>query len=149
QLRLSWFFPALKKDTLEALAAMSDGSIPLWLVVFAFAVTPAICEELAFRGFIMSGFRQRGRNGLAIVFSAILFGVMHMIPQQVFNASLLGLVLGLLAVKSGSIFPAMLFHFINNGLGILHGHLGKLRETCSVTRALTVQDEFDVHYPLW
>ncbi len=43
-----------------------------------------------------------------------------MIPQQVFNAALLGLVLGLLAIYSRSLFPAMIFHFLNNALATFH-----------------------------
>ncbi len=149
QLRLAWFFPSLPEHAKAALSTMADGSVSFWLILFAFAVTPAICEELAFRGPILSGFRHRGRDGLAILFSGLLFGVMHMIPQQVFNASLLGLVLGLLAVKSGSIFPAMVFHFMNNTLGVLHGHLPALRENSALVKQMTVQTETVVHYPWW
>jgi len=149
QMRLAWFFPALPEHAQAALSAMGDSNIPLPLVILAFAVAPAICEEIAFRGFILSGFRKRGRDGTAIIFSAILFGVMHMIPQQAFNAALLGLVIGLLAVRSGSIFPCMLFHFMNNSLGVLHGHLGQLREKNELAKQLTISSEMGIHYPLW
>ncbi len=149
QMRLDWFFPALPAHAKAALAAMGDSTIPLPLVILAFAVAPAICEELAFRGFILSGFRKGGKDGSAIVLSAILFGIMHMIPQQAFNAALLGLVIGLLAVRSGSIFPCMLFHLVNNSLGVLHGHLGQLREQYELARQLTISSEMGIHYPLW
>ncbi|MDF1744748.1 MAG: ABC transporter permease subunit [Gimesia sp.] len=118
---LTWFFPKLR--SFAALKSMSDPSQSIWLVLTAFALTPAICEELAFRGFILSGFGQRGRVWLAIVLSSLTFGVMHMIPQQVFNASLLGLVLGLMAVHSRSLLPGVVFHFIYNSLGVLHGRI--------------------------
>jgi sodium transport system permease protein len=42
-----------------------------------------------------------------------------MIPQQVFNATLLGLLLGLLALRSGSVFPGIAFHLLYNGLELL------------------------------
>ena len=61
------------------------------------AVAPGICEELAFRGFVLSGLTRSARPGVAIVLSAVAFGIIHIIPQQVFNATLLGLLLGLLA----------------------------------------------------
>ncbi|HBN75770.1 MAG TPA: CPBP family intramembrane metalloprotease domain-containing protein [Planctomycetaceae bacterium] len=147
--RLAWFFPSLPEHAKAALATMADGSVPWYWVVLTFAVTPAICEELAFRGFILAGFRKTGRHYLAIIFSGLLFGIMHMIPQQVFNAALLGMLLGLLVVKSGSIFPAMLFHFGNNALGVLHGNLESMRQTSALTKTLTVSDEFGVHYALW
>ncbi len=149
QMRLAWFFPALPEHARAALAAMGDSEIPLPLVLLAFAVAPAICEEIAFRGFILSGFRKNGRDTTAIFFSAILFGIMHMIPQQAFNAALLGLVIGLLAVRSGSIVPCMLFHFVNNSLGVLHGHLGQLREKYDLAKQLTISDGAEIHYPLW
>jgi len=120
---LSWFFPKLPSGTFAVLKSMSDPSQSIWLVLTAFALTPAICEELAFRGFILSGFGQRGRVWLAIILSSVTFGAMHMIPQQVFNATLLGLVLGMMAVHSRSLLPCVAFHFIYNGLSVLRGRI--------------------------
>ncbi|MAG94202.1 MAG: CPBP family intramembrane metalloprotease domain-containing protein [Planctomycetaceae bacterium] len=121
--KLQWFFPPLPAGAAEAMRMMGDGSEPLWLILLAFAVFPAICEEIAFRGFILSGFSNSGRVGLAIVLSSLTFGIMHMIPQQVFNATLLGLVLGLLAVRSRSLLPCVAFHFVHNSLGVLHSRV--------------------------
>ena len=104
-------------------AFMSDENISVWYLLLVFAVTPAICEEVAFRGFILSGFSRNKRTGLAIVFSSLAFGIIHMIPQQVFNATLLGLVLGLLTIRSNSLFPAVLFHFIYNSLQVLRSRV--------------------------
>ncbi|QDT99750.1 ABC-2 family transporter protein [Gimesia aquarii] len=115
---LDWFFPALPEGTVAVLKGMSDPTQPIWLVLMAFALAPAVCEELAFRGFILSGFGRRGRAWLAIILSSVTFGAMHMIPQQVFNATLLGLVLGLMAVHSRSLLPGVVFHFIYNGLSV-------------------------------
>ena len=44
---------------------------------------PAICEELAFRGFILSGFRRLGNKWRAIVYTAVLFGVTHLIRAAI------------------------------------------------------------------
>lgn len=123
--RLSWFFPPLPPHITDALSVMSSDNQPLWFVLLGFAVAPAVCEELAFRGFILSGFSRTGRVSLAIVMSSLAFGIMHMIPQQVFNASLLGLVLGLLAVRSGSLWPCILFHFTYNSLEVFRGRFGE------------------------
>ena len=49
-----------------------------------------------------------------------MFGFLHVLLslfQQLFNATLLGIVLGLLAVRSRSILPGIVFHFLNNALG--------------------------------
>lgn len=120
---LGWFFPKLPSGAMGALKNMSDPTQPIWLILMAFALAPAICEELAFRGFILSGFGRRGRAWLAIILSSVTFGAMHMIPQQVFNATLLGLVLGLVAVHSRSLLPGVIFHFIYNGLSVFRSRI--------------------------
>jgi sodium transport system permease protein len=121
--QLEWFFPPLPESIQRTLMLMSTDKVPLWLTLCGFAVAPAICEELAFRGFILSGFMRSRRAWLAIGLSSIAFGAMHMIPQQVFNAALLGLVLGLLAVRSNSLWPGVLFHFLFNGSHVAVGRL--------------------------
>lgn len=113
-------FPELPEAIGRVQALMTSDTQPLWVLIAAFAVTPAICEELAFRGFILSGLARGGRLGIAIVISSMMFGIMHLIPQQVFNASLVGLLIGLLAVHSHSLFPAILLHFSNNTLALLY-----------------------------
>jgi sodium transport system permease protein len=122
--RMQWFFPPLPPSVTEVLGAIGSQQLPWWLPFLAIAVAPAICEEIAFRGFLLSGFRHSGRARLAIVLSAATFGLMHMIPQQVLNAALLGLVLGAIAVRSRSILPGMLFHLVFNGLEVARSRWG-------------------------
>jgi sodium transport system permease protein len=90
-----------------------------------FALIPAVCEEVAFRGFILTGLEYGHKPRSAILLSALLFGFLHVLLslyQQLFNATLLGVVLGLLAVRSRSLLPGIVFHLINNGLAVLLGH---------------------------
>ncbi len=115
--KLDPFFPPVPTGAENMMSAM--GEVPLWLSFVTFAVAPAVCEELAFRGFILSGFQRSRHTWLPIVISAILFGVIHMIPKQQFNASLLGLALGLLAVRSQSLIPCVIFHMIFNGTQVV------------------------------
>src|SRR5690606_14302821 len=56
--------------------------LPLGLVLFVFAVTPAVCEEALFRGFVLGSF-HRLRPHWAIVGSAVLFGLMHVLTSNV------------------------------------------------------------------
>jgi sodium transport system permease protein len=118
---LQSFFPQLPDSAKAAFAAMSDDTLPLYVIIGVFALTPALCEEVAFRGFILSGFGSGGRTGVAIILSSVTFGLIHMVPQQVFNASLLGMVLGLIAVRSNSLWPGVAFHFCFNSLAVFHG----------------------------
>ncbi|HET6423490.1 MAG TPA: CPBP family intramembrane glutamic endopeptidase, partial [Planctomycetaceae bacterium] len=122
---VQWFFPPLPPNVAEAMAAMSSDHLPAWLVLLAFALAPAVCEELAFRGFILSGFRRTGRDRLAIILSGLAFGVMHLIPQQVLNAALLGMLLGWIAVRTRSLWPGIVFHFVYNGLEVSRTRYGR------------------------
>jgi sodium transport system permease protein len=119
-----WFFLPLPESMTKQLATMANPDRPLWMVLLVFAAAPALCEEIAFRGFILSGFSRSKRVWLAVGLSALTFGIMHMIPQQVFYASLLGLVIGLIAVRSNSLLPCILFHFVFNSLDVMRRRFG-------------------------
>jgi sodium transport system permease protein len=97
--------------------------IDVWSLLLLIAVVPAVCEELAFRGFILSGFRHLGHKRRAIIYSALLFGLTHGILQQSLIASLVGVVLGYIAVQSGSIIPCMVFHCCHNALVVANSRI--------------------------
>lgn len=124
---LQWFFPPAPPGVAELMQQLK--STNLGLVLFAMAVTPAICEEIAFRGFLLSGFGSRHRTSLAVFLSSFAFGLIHMIPQQVFNAFLLGLFIAAICLQTRSLFPGMVFHFVYNSLGVLHDRWGQLVST--------------------
>ncbi len=113
-------FPPIPEGAARVMGMLKSDQQPVWLLLVVFALTPAICEELAFRGFVLSGLARGGRLAISVVISSMMFGIIHMIPQQAFNAGLLGLVLALLAIYSRSIFPSMAFHFVNNSIATLH-----------------------------
>ncbi len=81
-----------------------------------FGLLPAVCEELAFRGFILTGLLRGLRPRDAVLLSSFLFAVFHMNVFQFLPSFFLGVVLGLLTVRSKSVFPAMIFHFLHNSL---------------------------------
>ncbi|MBI3839329.1 MAG: CPBP family intramembrane metalloprotease [Planctomycetia bacterium] len=91
----------------------------IWIMVLALGVMPAICEELAFRGFILSGLRHVGHKWTAIILSSVFFGAAHAIFQQSIIACLVGMVIGFLAIQSGSLLPGVLFHVVHNSMGLL------------------------------
>jgi sodium transport system permease protein len=90
----------------------------VWHILALMALAPAICEELAFRGFILSGLRHMGHKWGAIVISSLLFGVTHGILQQSISATLVGIVIGYVAVQTGSLLPGIVFHLVYNTLGV-------------------------------
>jgi sodium transport system permease protein len=115
--------PSAVRVTLGKLMAEMPGPGAALVVL---ALIPAVCEELAFRGFILSGLEDQRRTRSAILLSALMFGFLHVLLslfQQLFNATLLGIVLGLLAVRSRSILPGIVFHFLSNALAVGLGYL--------------------------
>ena len=100
----------------EAILGQAPGGFAL---IFVMALLPAFCEEFAFRGFVLSGLRHLGHKWQAIVISAVMFGVAHGMLQQSIVASVFGVVLGYLAVTTGSIWPCMVFHAVHNTMGIV------------------------------
>lgn len=88
-----------------------------WTLFGVLACLPAICEELAFRGYILSGLRKLGHPMRAILLSSLFFGMSHgLAVQQAISAAILGCVIGYIAVQTGSIFPGMAFHVAHNGI---------------------------------
>lgn len=83
------------------------------LVVLATAVTPAVIEEFALRGVVLGALKPFGK-GFAVIISAVLFGLLHGNLEQIPFAFLVGLYLGFITVKTGSIVPAVVLHFYNN-----------------------------------
>jgi len=112
---------------LQKTAALEDAksrfrAVPFWLIFVTSALVPAICEEFFFRGFVLSAFRSRLHTTRAVIYSALLFGVFHVVNGSVLSierfapTAILGLALGFLAVRSGALWPGILLHAIHNGL---------------------------------
>jgi sodium transport system permease protein len=95
--------------------------VPLWVKLFALAVAPAICEEFFFRGFLQNAIRQRTSAALSILCAGVLFGLFHVIVkdallfERLLPSTLMGIVLGIVYERSGSVFPGMLLHLLHNG----------------------------------
>lgn len=100
---------------MEKILLLDNAAMPLWVVLLLLGVTPAICEECLFRGLIMSGLRRMGKWP-AIGISALLFAVAHASIYRLLPTLVLGLLIGYIVWRTGSIFCGMLFHAVNNGL---------------------------------
>lgn len=70
-------------------------------------------EEFVCRGVILHGLRQYG-DKFALIASSIMFGLLHGNIKQCIPATLIGLVLGFISLRRGSIRPAIIIHMINN-----------------------------------
>jgi len=88
-------------------------------VILSVCVQPAIVEELAFRGVIWSTLQRSLNVREAILVSALMFMVIHLAVPSFPHLFLIGLALGYLRARSGSIYPCMLAHFMHNLLVVL------------------------------
>jgi hypothetical protein len=84
------------------------------LIVFVVAITPAICEEVFFRGFIQKSFELQMRPWLAIFITSAFFALYHFNPYGLLALGALGVYFGFSAYISNSIFIPIVLHFINN-----------------------------------
>ncbi|MCA9183648.1 MAG: CPBP family intramembrane metalloprotease [Planctomycetales bacterium] len=106
----------------EQVATFKDqlSRLPWWLVMFVFALTPALCEEGLFRGFVLSSL-HRYSAAWAIGLSAVLFGLMHVLTSNVLAverflpSTFMGLLLAWIALRTGSIWPGVALHALHNG----------------------------------
>jgi sodium transport system permease protein len=113
---------------MQNFAEMIQSAPRPWLPFVLIAVLPAICEELTFRGYILSGLRHLGSKWWAIGLSAVFFGIAHMMLQQSMAAAAIGLVLGYLAVQTGSLLPCIAFHLAYNSLTLATSKILELSE---------------------
>lgn len=91
-----------------------------WVALLALiAVSPAICEEALFRGFLLSSVRDRVSPAMAAAVTAIAFGLFHLSIYRLFGTTVLGLLMAALVLRSGSIWPAVWLHFLNNALAVV------------------------------
>jgi sodium transport system permease protein len=116
-------FPLPKEMIEESQRLLFSSKRHLLVDLFALALSPAVCEELLFRGVLLSLSRKVLRIPGTVLLNGLLFGLFHMNPYRFFPTMLLGFVLAVIVAFSGSIFPAMLFHFLNNAMAILVGRL--------------------------
>ena len=128
---------ALSENRMEVLKEVFDSmkielqQIPLSLKILCLALAPAVCEEFTFRGFLMSSFRKHSPVWLAILVTGVLFGLFHVFVrdalmfERLLPSSLMGVLLGFVCVKTGSVIPGMILHTIHNGLLISMAHFEK------------------------
>ncbi len=92
---------------------------------FAIAIVPALVEEFLFRGIIYRGYRQ-ARPIRGILYSAFLFGALHMNFNQFCYALFMGIAMGVLAEVTDSLIPSMFVHCLFNGQTVCLMYLLKL-----------------------
>jgi len=111
-----------------------------WLALFVIAVTPGICEEVMFRGTMQSAYGRLGEKK-ALILSSMLFGLFHFNLMNFLGPAFLGLILGIIMIKTKSLYATIIGHTLNNGIALSIGFaassmLERLEEVASGTPQL-------------
>jgi membrane protease YdiL (CAAX protease family) len=132
QLVLPDFLSGLQ-DWIEAREEVSQGLIlqflqqsePIDLVInlVMIAIIPAIGEELFFRGFLQRVFQSRYSAHVSIWLAAAIFSAIHLQFLGFVPRMLLGALFGYLVFWSGSVWPAIVAHAINNGTAVVISYM--------------------------
>ncbi len=98
----------------DAWSTMGVASAAVWVLYIGLA--PGICEEMLFRGLILRRMLRRWGPVLSITLSSILFAIAHVDPPAMALAFTLGIWLGYLAWRTGSILPSIATHIVVNSM---------------------------------
>ncbi len=88
-----------------------------WAMFTAVVMAP-VCEEIFFRGILQKNMVRKWGPVGGIAFASAIFGLIHGIPQQIVAGFCLGIVIGWVYWRTGSLVAAMVLHAINNALGV-------------------------------
>ncbi len=118
-----WVAPAPKEfiESFRKLLFPEDNPRSLATNLFLFALTPALCEEIFFRGVIMRGLLTKMSPAGAIGLSAAMFAIFHIDVYRLLPTGLLGVLLGFVAWRAGTFLASALVHFLNNGILVVLG----------------------------
>ncbi len=106
-------------ETFDVGRALLDAGWSRTLLVLVVSVLPPLCEELAFRAGLQSALLGRRPPWRAIALSALAFAAFHLDPVRFGGVLLLGLLYGWLAWRTGSAWPSMVAHAVNNSTAAL------------------------------
>ena len=111
---------------MEMLKSMTGG--PFWASFLLVAIFAPIFEEWLCRGMVLRGLLTKMKPVWAIVISALFFALIHANPWQALNAFLIGLMMGYVYYKSGSLLLTMLIHFVNNGTAVVMSNIDRFKD---------------------
>jgi hypothetical protein len=109
----SFIFP---NDVSEFVQKLNN--LPFLYTLFIVAISPALCEEFAFRGVFASGYKNTDIKKAAFM-NGLMFGFLHLNGQQFLYAFAMGILFTYIVDITGSILSSMLVHFIFNGTQLL------------------------------
>jgi membrane protease YdiL (CAAX protease family) len=101
---------------LELFNRIFESDFGIWGGIIRVILIAPVVEEMIFRGVIFSGFRRNYSPFWAIFLSALLFALFHLNPWQLGPTFLLGLLLGYVRLKTGSLLASIFTHALHNAI---------------------------------
>lgn len=103
----------------ELFSKIFDSDYGIYGAFLKVVIMAPVIEELIFRGIIMHGLMRNYSKFTAVFVSALLFALFHLNPWQFPATFILGLILGILMIRTRNIYLCILGHAINNGLVLI------------------------------
>jgi membrane protease YdiL (CAAX protease family) len=104
----AWIEEAIR--TAVQIESLADAVLLIGMAV----LVAGVAEEMLFRGMVQRSIETYRDPAMGIVLSSVIFALAHFNPWTAMQITFMGLLLGYLAWKSGSILPAIILHAINN-----------------------------------
>ncbi len=118
-----WFLEILKLDFLlppnTAKEVLSLAFENIFITIILVSIIVPICEEVFFRGFLITGLERKFNQKICLLLSSGIFSIFHIHIGSLFPTFILGICLGLLYIKSKSIYPSIFIHSVHNFLAVI------------------------------
>lgn len=112
-------FLPIPKGWLESFSDSITPDLSTFYLILLMAISPGICEEILFRGAIQGSLGKKWKPAKSILVTSILFGLLHFSIYRLFATTVIGIGLGWMVYISGSLYPAMIAHALNNILALV------------------------------
>lgn len=109
-------FPVPERLLEEMTQTLLPAAVPSWELLILIAVLPGLCEEIAFRGVLLHALHKRLRPVALCLVVGIIFGFFHVDLVRLLPTASLGAILSAVVLLTGSIYPAMVWHALNNAI---------------------------------
>ena len=131
------------REAQEAMLIKIDSLSKYILSIVVIGILPAIFEEILFRGVIQNVLTKWFKGPwAAILITAFIFSIIHMSFYGFFVRFALGIILGLVFYYSGSLWLAIIFHFLYNGLQVTALYIFNMSANPNVK-------DIEGNFPLW
>ncbi|MGI6222700.1 MAG: CPBP family intramembrane glutamic endopeptidase [Prevotella sp.] len=117
-----WLLESLQVQMPEQYEKFFEEAMGTPMGYIVIGVLAPVAEEMCFRGAILRKLLtmfSKKQHWIPIVVSAIIFGLVHVNVPQFIHATVIGLIMGWLYYRTDSIFPGVVFHWMNNTVAFI------------------------------